>query len=85
MGANRNQRRASAARAGVPWRQAQMDRLMREGAERAESLAVRMSPQEAREALARWAAILGRTQEEVDALNAKAGSSLEVSNADRRQ
>jgi hypothetical protein len=74
MALNRQQRRSSAARQGIPWRQAQIERLLRDGADRAESLAVRMSPEDAREALARWAAVPGRTQAEVDAMNQRGGN-----------
>lgn len=73
MKLNRNQRRRQAAQEGKPWRKAQEERLFREGRERAiENAAIRMTPQEAREALAAWAAIPGRSQKEVDAMNARA-------------
>lgn len=65
---NRHQQRAAAAQAGIAWRKWVHDRLLRE--------APKMSQAEAREALARWAAQPGRTQAEVDALNARAGASL---------
>jgi hypothetical protein len=82
---NRQIRRRTAAHAGIPWRKAQIERLMRESAERSESLALRMSPEDAREALARWAAMPGRTQAEVDRLNQRAGASMvEESNSDGR-
>lgn len=70
---NRQARRRSAARQGIPWRKAQAERIFRDGADRAiENVALRMSPDEAREALAKWAARPGRTQDEVDAMNAGA-------------
>lgn len=73
MKLNRNQRRRQAAQEGKPWRKAQEERIFREGAERAiENAAIRMTPQEAREALAAWAAIPGRSVEEVEAMNARA-------------
>lgn len=64
---NRADRRREAKRARVSWRDIR-------AAEKAEGVALRMSPVEAREALARWAAQPGRSQAEVDALNAKGGS-----------
>lgn len=70
---NRNERRRRAARDGIPWARAQQEHYFREGAKRAEeNIALRMTPEEAREALAKWAARPGRTQAEVDALNAAA-------------
>lgn len=70
---NRKQRRRQAAQDRKSWRKAQEERIFREGRERAiENAAIRMTPQEAREALAAWAAIPGRSQKEVDAMNARA-------------
>lgn len=63
---SRADRRREAKAAGVPWRDIR-------AAEKAEGVALRMLPSEAREALARWAAQPGRSQAEVDALNAKGG------------
>lgn len=45
------------------------EQRMRREAERAERAALRLTPEQARETLARWAAQPGRSQAEVDALN----------------
>jgi hypothetical protein len=60
---SRTDRRREAKLAGQPWSDVQT-------AARAEKVALRMSPVEAREQLARWAAQPGRSQADVDALNA---------------
>lgn len=74
MRGNRAARRREAKQAGISWAKAQAERIFREGAERAETnIACHMTPEEAREALAKWAAMPGRTQEEVDRLNGKLG------------
>lgn len=66
---NRTERRRAARAAGISWRQAQIDRMLAEGHEKMIAGALQMSPEEARERLARWAAVPGRTQAEVDAMN----------------
>lgn len=67
---NRQKRRREAKQGGIPWRD------MR-AAEKAAAVALRMSPVQAREALARWAAQPGRSQAEVDALNAKGAANVD--------
>lgn len=78
VGENRASRRKAVKEAGGDWRQLQASKRLREEyAERAaamEAAALRMSPEEARAMLARWAARPGRTQGEVDALNRRAGN-----------
>lgn len=59
---SRADRRREAKQAGVPWHDIR-------AAEKAEGVALRLSPDEAQAALARWAAQLGRSQAEVDAMN----------------
>jgi len=62
---NRHERRAQAAERGIPWHVVRRtERLL--AAERA---ALRLSPERAREILARWAARRDHTQAEVDRLN----------------
>lgn len=69
---NRHQRRAAAKAAGQPWGKAQEERIFREGAERAiENVALKMSPEEAREMLAAWASRTDHKQEDIDAMNAR--------------
>jgi hypothetical protein len=63
---SRHERRARAKEAGIDWRAAQQ---AKRHADRIESGVLRMSPAKARELLAMWAAIPGRSQEEVDAMN----------------
>jgi hypothetical protein len=59
---SRADRRRDAKLAGQPWADVQT-------AARAEKVALRMTPAQAREQLARWAAQPGRTADEVAALN----------------
>ncbi len=66
---NRHQRRAEAKLGGVPWRRARMAHMMAQGADKAVTGMLQMTPEQARETLAMWAARPGRTQEEVDRLN----------------
>jgi hypothetical protein len=61
---NRADRRRAAKADGVDWADVRRAR-------RAQEVAMRLTPEQAREALARWAAQPGRSQAEVDALNAK--------------
>lgn len=70
---NRHDRRRAAREAGQSWRQAQIDRMLAEGHEKMIAGALQMSPEEARERLARWAAVPGRSQDEVDAMNQRGG------------
>lgn len=80
---NRHGRRAAARKAGKAWWRAQEERLFLEGAARAEqNIALHMSPADAREMLAKWAAIPGRSQVEVDALNRSAGASTAQTSAE---
>lgn len=59
---NRADRRHAAKSKGIPWSDVQAARS-------AEDAALRMTPVQARETLARWAAQPGRSQAEVDAMN----------------
>jgi hypothetical protein len=68
---SRADRRREAKLAGVPWRDIR-------AAEKAEGVALRMDPAQARAALARWAAEPGRTQAEIDALNGAMPASAAV-------
>lgn len=65
---NRHQRRGAVKVAGGAWRR-EMD--AKRNAARLEAVALRTSPEEARRLLAQWAAMPGRSQAEVDALNRK--------------
>lgn len=66
---NRSDRRRAAKQAGINWRDHAGDRHRERAAIEAERVALRMSPEEARATLARWAAQPGRSQAEIDALN----------------
>jgi hypothetical protein len=68
---SRHERRARAKEAGIDWRVAQQ---AKRHADRVESGVLRMDPANARELLAMWAAIPGRSQDEVDKLNSGAVS-----------
>lgn len=59
---NRKDRRHAAKADGVGWADVRRAR-------RAQEVALRLTPEQAREALARWAAHPGRSQADVDALN----------------
>lgn len=63
---NRHQRRGHVKRAGGDWRREQ---AAKRRADEMDTTALRMSPAEARRALAEWAVRLGHSQAEVDALN----------------
>ena len=68
---NRHQRRSASKSAGLDWRANQ------EASRRAaqmEAAALAMTPQAARRKLAEWAARPGRSQAEVNAMNARAGN-----------
>lgn len=60
---NRADRRRAAKARSIPWCDVQTARS-------AEDVALRLTPEEARAALARWAAQPGRSQADVDAMNA---------------
>lgn len=62
---NRAERRRAAKAKGIPWSDVQTARS-------AEDVALRLTPNEARAALARWAAQPGRSQAEVDEMNGRA-------------
>lgn len=47
--------------------------MLAQGHEKMIAGALQMSPEEARERLARWAAVPGRSQDEVDAINQRGG------------
>lgn len=59
---NRQERRCAAKAKGIRWPDVQTARS-------AEDIALRLTPKQAREALARWAAQPGRSQADVDAMN----------------
>lgn len=65
---NRHQRRGHVKRAGGDWHREQR---AKRHADEMDTTALRMSPEEARRALAAWAAVPGRTQAEVDAMNGR--------------
>jgi hypothetical protein len=65
---NRADRRRAAKEAGLDWRANQ--RASR-AASRVEAACLAMPASEARRILAEWAAVPGRTQAEVDAMNAR--------------
>ena len=70
---NRSQRRAALRKAGLSWDQARKLTAAKASAERMESdfaaKASRLTPEQARQALAEWAAKPGRSVEEIAALN----------------
>lgn len=70
---NRHQRRGHVKRASGDWRREQR---AKRHADEMDTTALRMSPEDARRALAAWAAVPGRTQAEVDALNVQSGASV---------
>lgn len=69
---NRASRRRHVKQAGGSW---QREQRAKRHADEMDVTALRTSPEDARRMLAAWAAIPGRTQAEVDALNAGAGAS----------
>lgn len=66
---NRAQRRGHIKRAGGDWRREQ---AAKRSADASDRVALQMSPEDARRALAAWAAQPGRSQAEVDAMNGRA-------------
>lgn len=70
---NRAARRRSVAQQGGSW---QREQRAKRHADEMDTTALRTSPEDARRMLAAWAAIPGRTQAEVDVLNAQAGASV---------
>jgi hypothetical protein len=72
---SRHERRRAAKEAGLDWRANQ--RASR-AASRVEALVLSMPASEARRILAEWAAAPGRSQAEVDELNARVGGSREA-------
>jgi hypothetical protein len=67
---NRQQRRGHVKRAGGDWRREQ---AAKRHADAMDTAALQMSPEQARRALAEWAARPGHSQAEVDALNGRGG------------
>lgn len=65
---NRSARRHHVKQAGGSWRREQR---AKRHADEMDTTALRTSPEDARRMLAAWAAIPGRTQAEVDALNVR--------------
>lgn len=71
---NRHQRRGHVKRVGGDWRREQR---AKRHADEMDTTALRMSPEEARRVLAAWAAVPGRTQAEVDAMNGRAANGVD--------
>ena len=67
---SRHDRRARAKAAGLDWR---ANQVASRTAARVERAVLAMRPDEARKILAEWAAETGRSQADVDAMNARAG------------
>lgn len=67
---SRHDRRARAKAAGLDWRANQRASRAKS---RVEAAVLAMRPDEARKILAEWAAETGRSQADVDAMNARAG------------